>query len=91
MTTQTADTVALETGAGQLALTIVPFGAVIDTGRSRPSFHLRFGASVGSRAVNTPATRPDQVQLMNPGACSEVPVKSKSSSSPRLVRVSRKS
>jgi hypothetical protein len=66
-------------------LTIEPSGAMTVTGSSTPWFQRMSGARIGSSAVNNAPTSPERVQLMNPGACGEEPVKSNVSSSPAFV------
>src|SRR6476646_3475498 len=59
----------LLTGTGSWALQMLPWGAVILTGFSKPAFHGMSNASHGASTPNTPAHAPPMQQFTKPSAC----------------------
>ena len=76
-----------ETGAGHVALQSIPSGATMVTARMTPSFQRIVGARMGNSPVRAAPRMPDAVQLINPGACGDVPVMSRVRLSPDFVAV----
>src|SRR5258708_34820993 len=51
-------------------------GQVLVRGRNQPSVAGSAGSGMALKTVRTPETRPDHVQLIGPGTCALLPVKS---------------
>ena len=89
LATQTASTVAAPTGAGKRASQILPGRETMVTGRSSPSFHGMSKPSDGNSPPTTAPLKPALVAFTNPGAWSELSLKSSTMLSPFFVTAMR--
>src|SRR5918999_5071675 len=64
------------TGAGGVALRILPLGMIILNGRKQPSSIGENGATSDLKATRAAATAPDAPELIEPGTCSLISEKS---------------